>query len=206
MKHVTRIVIVALLVLRVQPALLAAAGSDVNAPANSASRKTQFDTALEAFRQQERAPSPEWREPGPEPTVGLRYTSTDEMQAEIGQALYADYMASLEHNRRVFEWQLRSSRMIFWVVLVLVTIGILFSALQFWKAFRLSRPTSKTAQHEMHTELEISTRGIKVSSSVLGVIVLVISLAFLYLFLVHVYPIEYVRKLPISAPVVEKTE
>ena len=156
--------------------------------------------------QQEQAPWPEWIKHRPKPTTALKYTSTDEMQAEMGKALYTDYMSSLEHNRSVFEWQLRSSRTIFWVVLALVTIGILFSSLQFWKAFRLSRPTSKTVQQEMRTELEISTRGIKVSSSVLGIIVLVISLAFLYLFLVHVYPIEYVRKLPSSAPIVEQTE
>jgi hypothetical protein len=40
------------------------------------------------------------------------------------------------------------------------------------------------------TELEISKSGVKVSSPILGVIILVISLAFFYLYLVYVYPIE----------------
>jgi hypothetical protein len=38
--------------------------------------------------------------------------------------------------------------------------------------------------------LDLSTAGLKVSSPVLGVIILVISLAFFYLYLVYVYPIS----------------
>jgi hypothetical protein len=43
---------------------------------------------------------------------------------------------------------------------------------------------------ESITEFEASAKGIKVSSPVLGVIILVISLAFFYLYLVYVYPIS----------------
>ena len=42
------------------------------------------------------------------------------------------------------------------------------------------------------TELEASVKGIKVSSPVLGVIILVISLLFFYLYLAFVYPIQEV--------------
>jgi len=38
-------------------------------------------------------------------------------------------------------------------------------------------------------QLELGQTGLKVSSPVLGVIILVISLAFFYLYLVYVYPI-----------------
>lgn len=85
------------------------------------------------------------------------------------------------HTQRVFKWQLISSKLIFVTVIVLVLAGILFSGLQFKKGIDDSR-----------TELEFSKNGIKVSSSILGVIVLVISLLFFYLYLVYVYPIQIV--------------
>ena len=83
------------------------------------------------------------------------------------------------HREKVFKWQLISSKLIFFVVIILVIMGIVFSGLQFKKGTGDSR-----------TELEFSKAGIKVSSSILGVIILVISLMFFYLFLIYVYPIE----------------
>ena len=43
---------------------------------------------------------------------------------------------------------------------------------------------------EDRTEFSASLKGIKVSSPILGVVILIISLAFFYLYLVYVYPIE----------------
>ena len=97
-----------------------------------------------------------------------------------------EYRASgLLHRRRVFEWQLISSKIIFVTVLLLVASGIVFAALQFRAG--LKRTTSD-AQDEV-TSLDISTTSIKVSSPILGVIILVISLVFFYLYLAYVYPI-----------------
>lgn len=47
----------------------------------------------------------------------------------------------------------------------------------------------KTGDAKEHS-VELSTSGIKVSSPVLGVIILALSLAFFYLYLVYVYPIK----------------
>ena len=90
------------------------------------------------------------------------------------------------HRQRVFEWQLLSSRIIFVVVIVLVGAGIYFS----WLQFRADlKATDKEGNRGVST-LEASTSGIKVSSPVLGVIILVISLLFFYLYLQYVYQIE----------------
>jgi hypothetical protein len=202
MPKILAIVLLILVCIALPPAL----GSDTNPPAGSADEGVDFNHALELLKQQGEVPPPELPTAGRGAVTSLPYISTDEMRAELGRALYDGYVASLEHNRRVFEWQLRSSRIIFWVVLGLVLIGLIFSGLQFWKAFRARRPISKTESRDMQTELEISTRGVRVSSSVLGVIILVISLAFLYLFLVHVYPIEHVRTPSVSAKVSEGTQ
>jgi len=44
----------------------------------------------------------------------------------------------------------------------------------------------------LKNELEVSTSGIKVNSSVLGVIILILSIAFFYLYILYVYPIKYI--------------
>jgi hypothetical protein len=54
----------------------------------------------------------------------------------------------------------------------------------------LKRP--RAAASDVATEIDLSTSSVKVSSPVLGVIILVISLAFFCLYLVYVYPISEV--------------
>lgn len=89
------------------------------------------------------------------------------------------YEKSLEHRNNVFEWQYKSSIIIFVMVITIVLFGLIFSGIQFFKSTK-----------QPNSELELSTSGIKVSTSILGVILLIISLAFFYLYLIHVYPIS----------------
>jgi hypothetical protein len=104
------------------------------------------------------------------------------------------------YRSRVFEWQLLSSRVIFVIVLVLVIAGIYFAAAQFRVAMMAARrnllnpPAADAAAgpNPLATQLEISAKGVVVNSSVLGVIILGLSLAFFYLYLVYVYPIQNV--------------
>jgi len=126
---------------------------------------------------------------------GPAYTASDEMRAALGRAVYEDHIASFDYNRRVFEWQMTSTRVSFWVVIGLVGIGVLFAGIQFRRAM-----TAKGDAQDLTTDLEISSKGIKMSSPVLGVIILGISLAFFYLYLRHVYPIEQVRLIGADRP------
>jgi hypothetical protein len=114
---------------------------------------------------------------------------------------YYEYRANgYAYRSRVFEWQLFSSRVIFLIVLVLVGAGIYFAAVQFRSAMRAAaRPAAVPAEPPasvsslpggtLATQFEVSTKGIVVNSSVMGVIILALSLAFFYLYLVYVYPI-----------------
>jgi hypothetical protein len=109
---------------------------------------------------------------------------------------YYEYRANgYAYRSRVFEWQLLSSRVIFVVVLVLVGAGIYFAAVQFRSAMRASaRPAGletvpAASGVTLATQLEVSAKGIVVNSSVMGLIILALSLAFFYLYLVYVYPI-----------------
>jgi len=108
----------------------------------------------------------------------------------LQKELYSYYHFGLEHRKQTFSWNLSSSKITFWVVIVLVFSGIAFAGLQFYIAMKERRLLSKLPPMDLGTQLEASKDGIKVSSPVLGVIILVISLLFFYLYLAYVYPIK----------------
>lgn len=87
----------------------------------------------------------------------------------------------------------------FFVVVCLVVAGVYFSWVQFRGVIDRARQRNSTTVGEvagqdpeasLRTDLEASTQGLKVSSPILGVIILVLSMAFFYLYLVFVYPIR----------------
>ncbi len=90
------------------------------------------------------------------------------------------YETGLAHRNDVFAWQFYSSIVIFVVVLFLVGMGIYFA----WVQFKAGEGSPES------NEIEVSLTGVKVSSPILGVIILVLSLAFFYLYLLHVFPIS----------------
>ena len=106
------------------------------------------------------------------------------------------------HTIRVFEWQLLSSKFIFFIVMVVVLSGILFSGLQFYQSFKLTSKVIKIANSKNLDQIEkivdqdnsnISvspTNGFSVTTSIVGLLVLGISIGFFYLYLTHVYPIK----------------
>ena len=132
--------------------------------------------------------------PEPEPPGNLAPTiMSPDLLGEAGTAslqealkAYYDYRISgYAHRERVFAWQLLSSRIIFVVVIFLVMTGIYFSWLQFSRSLK-----STKGEEFKETTFEASATGFKVSSPILGVIILAMSLAFFYLYLAYVYPIS----------------
>jgi hypothetical protein len=101
------------------------------------------------------------------------------------------YSEGLPHRQKVIRWQHLSTRIIFFVVLILVGVGIYFAWVQFNKEVVHTPKGVKNdaAESQPSHTLELSTSGVKVSSHVLGVIILTLSLAFFYLYLRYVYPI-----------------
>ena len=129
----------------------------------------------------------------------------EEGRAALVESLAAYYRyrtSGFEHRRAVFDWQLLSSKVIFAVVILLVTMGVYFSWLQFMASGQGGAPGEPAAEAAREAgderkggrlrDLTSSFKGpggFEVSSPVLGVVILVISLAFFYLYLVHVYPV-----------------
>ncbi len=91
----------------------------------------------------------------------------------------------LEIIKETFEWQGDASIVLLYLVVFIALIGIIFSGFQLWKAYKLSDPQPETT-------LEVSAGKIRITSSVVGIIILTISLGFMYLFLQEVYPIREV--------------
>ena len=122
------------------------------------------------------------------PAAGFASEETDAAYQSALQAYYTYREAGYTHRLGVFEWQDVSSKVIFVVVIVLVFAGIYFAAIQFHLGLRRREQTGAKDEPEA-TEFVFSLSEFKVKSPVLGVIVLTISLAFFYLYLVYVYPI-----------------
>ncbi|WP_336942824.1 hypothetical protein [Acinetobacter modestus] len=102
------------------------------------------------------------------------------------QIKYTDQL--MEKNLAVLEWQLFASNIILWMVVALVFSGILFSAYQLIKGASTKDFGENTA--------EFDSQKIKVTSSVVGIVVLTISLTFFYLFIKEVYNIKVLDYIP----------
>jgi hypothetical protein len=153
----------------------AAVADDAQHEANKAKLKqivSQPPPAADAKSVDPAAPLPP---PVPDPQTRALYLSAM-------REYYAYCNTRLQHRRSVFGWQLLSAKIIFVAVLLLVFSGIYFAAVQFYSGL-------KTNAAPQTTEIVASMKEVKVTSPVLGVIILVISLAFFYCYLVYVYPI-----------------
>ncbi len=124
--------------------------------------------------------------PAPQPpgAADLPDAQTQEAYRGALREYYAYLQKGLQHRQRVFAWQHFSSITIFVVVILLVAAGVYFAAVQFHHGL------GQGAAGGTGTQFEAGPGGLKVSSPVLGVIILVISLVFFYLYLVYVYPIQ----------------
>ncbi|MEL6440576.1 MAG: hypothetical protein AAFQ80_15120 [Cyanobacteria bacterium J06621_8] len=90
---------------------------------------------------------------------------------------------AFKHTKSFFSWSFISSIIIFFIVHIIIGFGIYFSYIQF-------KNTVITQGEEISTSsLKISKDGLEVSSSVMGIITLLISLAFFYLYIEKIYPI-----------------
>lgn len=118
------------------------------------------------------------------PVEKIATPETYEGYQEAMRSYYEYRKIGYTHRIKVFEWQYFSSKIIFVVVILLMFSGIYFAAVQFHVGLH-----HKAKEGEEATEFVFSLKGIQVKSPVLGLIVLTISLAFFYLYLVYVYPI-----------------
>ena len=123
--------------------------------------------------------------------TSLRETKKeDELRAPEWQALEQAYIAHLlwrfQYPKQVFGQQIIANWIITAVVLVLVLSGLVFSFIQLNYALTLGDLTSLKTSREVETAGKVS-----ISSSIVGAITLVISLAFFALYLKYVFQIKH---------------
>ena len=101
---------------------------------------------------------------------------------EYAAARLAYDVFALRHAQRTYEWQFWASIFIFFLVIIAVGLGLWMSFLHFYEGRKGGGGTMK-----------LSREGVEVSSPVIGLLILVVSLAFFYLYLTQVYPITEVK-------------
>lgn len=119
------------------------------------------------------------------------------------EANYHKYMFT--QRMAIYNWQLNSGKILFYVVVLIVLIGLYLSYLQFKAStahMEYQRKTkasitttdkiaeSEAATSDPITKFEISKDGIKIDSAVIGLIILVISIVFFFMYLRYVFPIQ----------------
>jgi hypothetical protein len=148
---------------------------------------------------------------GANPDVTFRVPETDieKMPEEIRTAYYASRKAALDHDKWAWEqirlshqWQFWSGVGAYFVSIGIVIVGIWMSCLQFWAYYRAVQERMKIQKEavaktddpvllkQLATDVEVTPKGVKLSTPVLGVTILALSLAFFYFYLNVVYPIN----------------
>ncbi|WP_341225578.1 hypothetical protein [uncultured Arcticibacterium sp.] len=104
----------------------------------------------------------------------------------LEKAYYNHLKWRFEYPKKVFSQQITTGIVISLVVLILIISGLAFSFWQLHYALTVGDFSSLT------TEASIETAGkASINSSIIGAVVLVISLAFFYLYLKNVFQIQY---------------
>ena len=103
---------------------------------------------------------------------------------------YYSYLAEkADVNLEQFRWQRSASEWLLWLVVVVVLSGVVFSGVQLWRASSI-----KDLGGESTIEIEASK--VRITTSVVGVIVLAISIVFFYFFLIEVYRVKVIDMAP----------
>jgi hypothetical protein len=102
---------------------------------------------------------------------------------------YEYVSASVDSNISVLRGQQFASSVVLFLVVMIVVSGILFAGFQLWKSVAV-------AGVQDSSDLELSASKVRVTSSVVGVTILVISLAFLYIYTKEIYVIHVIDASP----------
>lgn len=94
-----------------------------------------------------------------------------------------------------WSWHLFSTKMLMFVVLSIVAFGLLITYIQFTRDGRSARrgKAASPLPAPVASTLKLSAAGVEITSQVIGLLVLGFSLAFFYLYVKVVYPIQEVE-------------
>ena len=109
----------------------------------------------------------------------------------------------IRYNKKIYEYQHTSSKVLLGISVIVLTCGLYFSYMQFKDRTKIrnidvvnnnqnSENDEKLLEKgdDSKTSLKIGAAGIEISSSIIGLLILCVSLAFFYLYISNIYPIE----------------
>ena len=118
------------------------------------------------------------------------------LHAKYVEALSAQYdeqIALMQATAQLYKWQNFASTVMMWTVVAVVCAGLLFSGYQLYFSVRRDKP--------MDGDLELSAQRLKLTSSVVGVVILAMSIAFVLIFVDKVYTITPTAPAAVAAPI-----
>lgn len=101
----------------------------------------------------------------------------------------------VRYHQRTFEWTMRSTKVIFWVSIIVAISGISFA---FWQFVEAAHKETKALEAD---ELELKTQLVSVAfkSRSVAALVMFMSIAYLLIYIYFVYPITYLTQSPIDS-------
>jgi hypothetical protein len=110
-----------------------------------------------------------------------------ELQQKYVEAKKKEYdyqIGLMQFNLEAFNAQTPQTYVVMALVILVVVAGLLLSAYQLWKSVHV-------AGVQTNSELELSAKNVRVTSSIVGIVILVISIAFLYIYVHEVYRLRF---------------
>lgn len=107
-------------------------------------------------------------------------TNDDKEKIDKIAIKYFEWQA--KQYQKVYQQQICFGKIIFCLVIIIVLVGIVFSGIQFCHAIKYQLPTDSTVL--------LSPVNIQLTTSLVGVLILLLSLGFFYLFLRYAYIIK----------------
>lgn len=95
---------------------------------------------------------------------------------------------TMDLQRDAFEWNLRSTRYLFWLSVLVSVSGIAFAFWQFVRAEQFDR--ARAEADEMEVKTQMASLSFKARS--MAALVLFVSIAYLTLYAVYVYPVHVI--------------
>jgi cytochrome c-type biogenesis protein CcmH/NrfG len=124
--------------------------------------------------------------------LGVRDRQLQEKYIEAKKKEYDYQIGLMQHNLDTFSSQTPQTYTVMGLVVLVVVSGLALSAYQLWKSVNV-------AGVQLNNELEVSAKSVRVTSSIVGIVILVISIVFLYIYVHEVYQLRFANP---NAPVI----
>lgn len=133
----------------------------------------------------------------------LKDKGNDKLLDDLDERIFKYFEFSYEYNKDLFNWNSFSTKFMFYLTIILVWLGVVLSFAHFIISFIIGRKAEKnnksTQDKDQNNKDELALSmdkiaEIKIRTNSVGIILLIISIVFLWLYMVDAYPLRYLNK------------